>query len=216
MLKRIALSFFLAISFIGVSFAADEQPQSNTQFLEDRLNHIDKRYGSFLEAINLLNERHAKVLVETGTSRGGASNFVGDGGSTIIFSHWASLNDAHLISVDIDSGALANARQASIPYADYIDFVCSDSIKYLSEFGQQIDFLYLDSYDFNAWNPAPSQLHHLAEIEAAYDKLHQDSIVMIDDCDLPFGGKGKLVIDFLLERDWKIVYQGYQVILVQN
>lgn len=53
---------------------------------------------------------------------------------------------------------------------------------------------YLDSFDFDISNPLPSQKHHLKEIEAAYDKLTDNSVVMIDDCDLPGGGKGKGVI----------------------
>lgn len=94
-----------------------------------------------------------------------------------------------------------------------IHFVCSDSIAFLQNFGKTIDFLYLDSYDFDFNNPLPSQYHHLYEIQAAYPKLSENSIVMIDDCDLPHGGKGKFAIEFLTERGWKILENRYQVIL---
>lgn len=206
------LAGFLSLASLVQATSATD----NSQYLKNRIASDDKRYASYIEVLNLLNERNAKLLVETGTSRGGDSNFIGDGGSTIIFGHWAKQNGAYLFTVDIDSGALANAEQAARDYSNTIDFVCCDSITFLSEFSQQIDFLYLDSYDFDGWNPSPSQNHHLKEIEAAYDKLHDETVIMVDDCDLPYGGKGKLVIEFLLERGWKIVYEGYQVILVRN
>jgi predicted O-methyltransferase YrrM len=216
MITRFALVLSLTLVFFAATDAGASLESDNSRYLENWLNRSDKRYGSFMAVMDLLVERQAKLLVETGTSRGGASNFVGDGGSTIIFADWASQHGAYLFTIDIDPGAIANARNASQDYSDNVEYVCSDSIKYLTEFGQQIDFLYLDSYDFNASNPAPSQNHHLYEIQAAYDKLHDNSIVMIDDCDLPHGGKGKLIIEYLLEKGWKIVYSGYQVILVQN
>jgi hypothetical protein len=56
----------------------------------------------------------------------------------------------------------------------------------------------------------------LKEIEAAYSKLTDQSVVMIDDCQLPQGGKGKLIIDFLIKRGWKKVFDGYQVIMVKD
>lgn len=94
--------------------------------------------------------------------------------------------------------------------------VCSDSVRYLKSFGKQIDFLYLDSFDYDFNNPSPSQRHHLREIIAAYPWLTKESIVMIDDCDLAGGGKGVLVISYLINRGWKIAMQGYQVIMVQE
>jgi hypothetical protein len=35
---------------------------------------------------------------------------------------------------------------------------------------------------------------------------------MIDDCDLSFGGKGKLVIQYLLDRGWKIALSGFDIL----
>lgn len=216
MFSRLLLSLILTSTFSLVSDVCLSQEIENSHYLENRLGEFDKRYQSFVMIMDILQERNAKLLVETGTSRDGASNFAGDGGSTIIFADWATDNDAYLYTVDIDPRAIANSQQAAAAYAHNVDFVVSDSIKYLSEFAYPIDFLYLDSYDFNLWDPTPSQTHHLREIEAAYDKLHENSVVMIDDCDLPYGGKGKLVIDYLRKRNWKIIYSGYQVILVRK
>ena len=79
-----------------------------------------------------------------------------------------------------------------------------------------IDFLYLDSFDFELHNPSPSQEHHLKEIIAVAPRLRKSTIIMVDDCDLPYGGKGKLVIKWLKERGWVEHKSGYQVILVHK
>ena len=185
-------------------------------YIDWRIPVGDKRSDTFVQILALLESREVKTLVETGTSRNGDSNFVGDGGSTIIFGNWALYHGAHLTSVDLDPVALENASAACVPYAEAITFVCSDSISFLENFNNTIDFLYLDSFDYEIEDPLPSQEHHLREIIAAEPFLAPHSIVMIDDCDLPGGGKGRLVIEYLLERGWKIIAQGYQVILIQN
>jgi len=178
-------------------------------------NLHDSRNNGFHTVLRLMRERNVHLVVETGTARGGHMAFTGDGGFTIIFGLWASLNKAHLYSVDISAQGIENAKTMVKPYMDYITFVEDDSVHFLKEFDQTIDFLYLDSFDYEKNNPLPSQEHHLKEIEAAYDKLKPESIVMIDDCDLPGGGKGKLVINFLTARGWKVVFKSYQVILVR-
>lgn len=186
---------------------------NSEKYLENRLPKNDKRFASFVFALDLLQKRNATILVETGTARFGTQNFGGDGGSTVLFADWASKNGAFLYSVDIDPQSVKNAKNATIAYKKYRKVVCSDSIAFLKNFNQPIDFLYLDSYDFELNNPNPSQQHHLREIEAAYPFLHADSIIMLDDCDLPHGGKCPLVIDYLRKRGWKVIFKGYQVIL---
>lgn len=184
--------------------------------LKDRLPIDDRRYVTFRYALGLMQYRHVKTIVETGTARDGDENCGGDGGSTKTWCIWAKSADAKVYSVDINPDAIANAKQACKPYRKWITFTCMDSVAYLSQFQQPIDFLYLDSFDFNSARPELSQQHHLKEIIAAYPRLHSQSIVMIDDCDLPYGGKGKLAIDFLLERGWRIALSDYQVILVNQ
>lgn len=211
------LAFLIALScFFGVPVEAPAATiKGNEKYLEGRLWHADKRFASYLLVLGLLELRQAKILVETGTARNGNLNFGGDGGSTIIFGHWASQNQAKLYSVDIDPKAVINSQAVVQVYGEHVEVICADSLGFLANFDQPIDFLYLDSYDFEYNNPLPSQQHHLYELENAYSKLHKNSIIMIDDCDLPHGGKGRLAIDYLLERGWKIVFKGYQVILTQ-
>lgn len=184
--------------------------------LESRIPKNNKRFHTFALTLKLMKERDAKIIVETGTARCGDSNCSGDGCSTLIFGEWAKENQAILYSIDIDPKALSAAENALGFSRDYVHLIQSDSVQFLQSFDHPIDFLYLDSYGFQIDNPLPSQQHHLKEIVAAFPFLIEKSVVMIDDCDLPHGGKGKLVIEYLLERGWKIHSKGYQVILINQ
>lgn len=184
--------------------------------LEERIPENNHRYATFFFALLLMKERNVRTIVETGTARGGCRDCIGDGCSTLIFGDWALQNGSRLYSVDIDKKALENAKHALGKAGEFVNFTHHDSVEFLKSFNQSIDFLYLDSYDFDPKNPKPSQEHHLQEIQAAYPWLTKQSIVMIDDCALVHGGKGKLVIEYLLEKGWKIAAEGYQVLLVQE
>lgn len=207
------LFFLLHFSFLS----AETKYRSPKALLQNKIPKKNMRYDTFHAALKLMRDRNMKTIVETGTARGGRKGFESDGGSTIIFADWAKERGAEFYSVDISLDHLNQAKRGvtqeigAIPSS--IHFVCSDSIAFLQNFGKTIDFLYLDSYDFDFNNPLPSQYHHLYEIQAAYPKLSENSIVMIDDCTLPYGGKGKFAIEFLLERGWKILENRYQVIL---
>lgn len=186
------------------------------KYLEGRIDSSDKRYHTFKQCLELIEERGAKTLVETGTARNGIKNCYGDGCSTAIFARFAQDHEAELFSVDINPGAISCSRKCLQQLNLAAHFIQQDSVQFLKSFDRPIDFLYLDSYDFELRNPAPSQVHHLKEIIAAMPLLHADSIIMIDDCDLPHGGKGKLVIEFLISQGWKILAAGYQVIMVYD
>lgn len=222
--------FFTALCLTVVSSICHAQLQDNPdpicckrktnvtsdRYLKRKIPRQNHRYKTFIEALDLMKQRGARIIVETGTSRNGDANCCDDGCATIIFAEWARDNNAIVYSVDIDGQALVNAGNALGRNHPYVYLIQSDSVVFLRNFRQSIDMLYLDSYDFEFDNPEPSQLHHLNEVMAAEPWLTADSIVMIDDCDLPHGGKGKLAIEYLLTRGWKIASQGYQVILLQD
>lgn len=186
------------------------------KYLSKRLPRGNGRYHTFRSCLKLLNQRNIQTIIETGTARCGDENFDGDGGSTILFAHWAKDHDAMLFSVDNNAVHIARAKEAVTEYASNIEFVLEDSVRFLEEFPGQIDFLYLDSYDFDEENPGPPQKHALREIMAAYDKLSKHAIVMIDDCNIPHGGKGKLAIKFLKEKGWYLKENRHQVILLRK
>jgi predicted O-methyltransferase YrrM len=206
--------FFVCVAANGI-FA-----KTPDEYLKGKIAPTSSRYKTVVRALDLMERFGVRTIVETGTSRGGDCHFCDDGGSTIIFAQWAQDHGAEVFSIDVSQKNLANAKAAVIKYVSEeqlaVQYVWSDSVSYLKRFDRQIDFLYLDSYDYDARNPAPSQKHHLREIQAAYPFLGKNSIVMIDDCDLPGGGKGKMVIEFLLQRGWKIIDKQYQAILMRE
>lgn len=212
--------FFLFMFFLSF-FQSNVEPNysiATRQILENKMPWYDKRYGTFAISLDLIKDRKAKVLVETGTARDGINNYIGDGGSTAIFADWLKNNEGELYSVDISAENLAGAANGINDTTGKVHFIQNDSVVFLQEFNRPIDFLYLDSFDFNFSNPGPSQQHHLKEIIAAYPLLTKDCVVMVDDSDryMPGGGKGKLVIDYLTERGWKVIAHSYQVILSRN
>lgn len=179
-----------------------------------------KRRDTFLKTMELLNKAEAKILVETGTSREGLKGAKSNGAATIVFGKWAKLNDAFLHSVDIDKVSIENAFKEvqAQQLEEHVKIHLSDSVAFLKIFGQRVDFLYLDSYDYSddEDEQRKSQEHHLNEFKAIEGKLHDKTIVLIDDCDLPNGGKGKLVVEYMLTKNWKIAEKAYQILLVRS
>lgn len=211
--------FIFIVVFFAYTVPASlysEYPASH--YLHGRMNPQARylnRYSTMERTLQLIQKHMVRTIIETGTSRSGLDGFNTDGSASIIFGDWARDHDATMYSVDIDPQALTDAQWA-IGANKHVHLICQDSVAFLQDFSQQIDFLYLDSFDFDYDNPEPSQQHHLKEIIAAYPKLTAQSIVMIDDCGLLHGGKGALVIPYLQERGWSIVAQSYQVILMRN
>ncbi|MGB5511012.1 MAG: class I SAM-dependent methyltransferase [Woeseiaceae bacterium] len=186
-----------------------------------RKYNFGKRRDTLREVLRLLDERNATTLLETGVARMGLEKSKGDGASTIVLGLWSKQNDAHLYSVDIDPEATKRAGVAvdAMGLGDSVTLVTSDSVAYLENFTDSVDFLYLDSYDYHKTDTAiqtASQNHHLKEIKAIEGCLHDDTVILIDDCDMPNGGKGKLVIERLTAQGWKVHMSEYQVILVRD
>lgn len=187
--------------------------------LPQHLN-FGKRQVTLLRTLELLKERNAKTLVETGIARKGIQQTRADGASTIVFGTWANRNNAHLYSVDIDPVATDLAVKAAVEQGieDSITATTSDSVAYLQSFDQQVDFLYLDSYDFpkgDLEGQRLSQEHHLKEFKAIESRLHDQTIILIDDCKLPNGGKGKTVVEYMLSRGWQFELKKYQYLMVK-
>ena len=181
-------------------------------------HNFGKRRDSFRKTLELLSRRHVKVMVETGTARLGFRGAKSNGASTLVFASWARINNAILHSVDNSPESIGNAKSEVDKQGlnEYVKWHQQDSLIFLADFEQAVDFLYLDSFDYHKQDTAiqlASQQHHLAEFKAIESRLHQESLVLIDDCALPNGGKGKLVIEYMLERKWKILLDDYQVLL---
>lgn len=179
-----------------------------------------RRRDTLRHALRLMEARGARTLVETGSARAGLEQPKREGASTVVFATWARLHGAVLHSVDLDPKSVEGARRAvaALGLEERVRFHVGDSVAFLRTFDQPVDFLYLDSYDYDRKDPEvqrASQLHHLRELEAIEPRLHEGSVVLIDDCRLPGGGKGKLVIERMLASGWRVVRSEYQVLLVR-
>lgn len=182
-------------------------------FLKYYNNPKNFRFKSFEFALIEANKRNLKTLVETGVARG-KKKFLffskinwKDGMSTLIFSDYARHINGTLTSCDIDEKNIANAKKFSKRNKDFINFVVDDSIKFLSEFDKEIDFLYLDSLDGQFEGASK---HQLEEIKVAKKNLHKNSLVLLDDK----GDKTNLSINYMLENKFKIINETKEQVLL--
>lgn len=211
---------FLILGLFGFFLGKFIKHRSLYPFMPFRYD-FRKRRDTFKRTLELLEKTNAKVIVETGTSRHGLKGAKSNGAATIVFGKWAQRNKAELHSVDISEESIHHSRQEVIRQRleDTVTLHLSDSVAFLRGFERPIDFLYLDSYDYSDTDTEiqhRSQQHHLDEFKAIEHRLHKSTIVLIDDCDLPNGGKGKLLIAYMLTKNWKIVMNAYQILLVDK
>jgi predicted O-methyltransferase YrrM len=183
--------------------------------------NFKRRRKTFAKTLKLLKERNAKVIIETGTSRQGLKATKGDGAATIVFGKWAQQNNAIMYSVDISEDSVKGSQEEvdRQGLSDAVTIHLNDSLKFLNEFKDSVDFLYLDSNDYSRTDKEiqeKSQEHHLKEFKIIEDQLHDNSIVLIDDCGLPGGGKGKTVVEYMRKKNWTVLIDAYQVLLVKK
>ena len=92
-------------------------------------------------------------------------------------------------------------------FKNNVTFFTSDSILFLKNFTKKIDFLFLDSLDGQHPNTAE---HQLEEIKSAIQKLHKNSLVLLDDNGL----KTELSIKYMLNNGFKIINETKQQVLL--
>lgn len=172
------------------------------------------RFESIYKSLSIANSRNLKIFVETGTGRGKKKFFIfnkynwKDGMSTLIFADYVKHNNGKLFSCDISKVNVNNAIKFTKKFRNYITFILDDSVNYLTNLNFNIDFLYLDSLDGN--KPDEASLHQLKEIKSAINKLHKNSLVLLDDKLT----KGKFSLKFLLEKKYKILNETKDQVLL--
>lgn len=177
---------------------------------------ISGRFPTFAKALELLNGR---IIVETGTVR--MKDDWGAGMSTLVLGDYAKTNGAHLFTVDIDPANIALSEEVTKDFKDAITYVVSDSVKFLENFNQTIDFLYLDSMDCPEYDDEfsprlqASQMHQRNELMAAWDKLHKGSVILLDDNDFTNGGKTRITKTELLQLGATPIMEGKQSLWIK-
>lgn len=166
------------------------------------------RAATFRAVIREAIHQKARTIVETGCTRK-ECNWEGDGQSTIILSEFARWVNGTFHTVDLDQEATELAHKLC-PGANV---TCGDSVEFLNKHKQEIDLLYLDSFDLDLSNPHPAAMHCMFEFCAARPKLHSGSIVFIDDSpmtDMVVSGKGTYVAQYLKQLGVSPFTFGYQ------
>lgn len=173
---------------------------------EELLKDIERLAGSqraktFRAAAEWIINNDAGLITETGCFRGADC----DGMSTLILAKLAKEVSGELRSYDLSEKHLDDSRELVKRHGlTAVTFIQGDSVTGLSWFKNEIEFLYLDSFDHDPNNPGPCQRHQLAELGAAYGKLLKSAAILLDDVDKVSGGKTLLSSAFLLERGWTL------------
>ena len=142
-----------------------------------KYNHIKNiRYKSFEFALNEAKKRNHKILVETGVARGKVKFFFfskinwKDGMSTMIFSDYAEYIGGSLFTCDIETKNINNAKKFCKKNKKFISFIVDDSLNFLNNFKDPIDFLYLDSMDGQFKGASE---HQLKEITSYRERIEE-------------------------------------------
>ena len=198
----------------------------------EKYGQLGEKFHSFRIALNLFHQREGRIIVETGCQR--EVDDWGAGQSTKIFGEYVSKYDAFLYTVDISLEKLYIAEE--IAGNTNIEYVNMDSLQFLKTFDKKIDLLYLDSLDFPLHEMfsrfgermyqmsfaeivnrsqdilLPCQLHCLNELVSSEDKLHESSLILIDDNAEVGGGKARLARDWLFTKGWEVVIDWNQTL----
>jgi hypothetical protein len=153
------------------------------------------------------------TIVETGTLR--KENNWSDGQSCLIFSDLVEHLGGKVLSVDINPDACNTARR--VLQNKKVTITESDSLEYLRTLDlDNVDLFYLDSYDCKWGKDQLSAEHHLNEFKIIEPYL-KNCIVAIDDNTKLLEsntrtGKGRLIYDYLKEKNIMPLYDDYQIV----
>ena len=186
---------------------------------------LERRSTTFRRVFELLLQRTgaSRQIVETGCVR--EKNDFSAGYSTVLFGEFLSRYGGRLESVDVSPRNVELCRKLTRPFTKLITVNLGDSVAFLRDWpyshaGIPIDLLYLDSLDYplapKDGPREPSQQHCLSELEAAFPSLAPAAIVLIDDADLPGGGKARLARERLAQLGWGCELDDYQTLWVRD
>ncbi len=182
------------------------------------INHINKEMFK-----KLLNNPHKTKfnILETGSSAHGTN-------SSMLFISYVKKFGGTFKTIDINPDIKLRFSHL-INYN--IEFYTDDSIKFLSNLApnliKDLDVIYLDSFDLDIKNPAPSEKHGLKEFLLLDKFVKKGTLIAIDDTPKEFNlfglgsnklehipGKGALVLNHIKQSGgYEIIYHHYSLIL---
>lgn len=185
------------------------------------MNNMEKppygRVSFFDEILKLMTQRDENdhTIVEIGMTRT-IDNWEGDGYSTPLFAWFINKYGGRLISIDILPEAVTTCsniiKSYDIPF-DNIFLISGDGLSFFDNFNFEIDLLYLDAWDWHdpEEEKIDSEKKHLLCFQKAEKYLKSGGYIMIDDIfdTKTWKGKGKQLIPYLLENNYKQILTGY-------
>jgi len=174
-----------------------------------------QRNKTFAAAAEFILKQKNPILIETGCYRGAAC----DGQSTLILAMLAKETGGSFFSFDISLHHIELAQQMLSDHDmdEWCAFCLSDSLNSLKDIrDRKPTFAYLDSYDFELERPINSQAHQLAEAAILLPKMAPVSAFLLDDCDIPHGGKARLSSQAILACGYKEVATAYQRLFIRQ
>ena len=206
---------------------------------------IGPREPTMSRALQLLDEREGQIIVETGCARfddewagDGMSTVIfgtwAKEHGAVVFSvdvdpvnvHNATNLTAHLPVTVVHDDSVHYLSEFKRPidllYLDSMDYPLADLVNLygtLDKFPETVRLLkhlgdeYLVGHHGEVIED--SQNHARKEIETALPLLHDRSIVLIDDANLPGGGKARLARKVLVREGWECLMDEYQTLWVK-
>ena len=180
------------------------------------------RYVTFKLALNLFLQRHGHTIVELGTTK--HEDDWGAGMGTLLFAEAIGKYGGKIYTVDNYLPHIEACKRVTSEWADKIKYVYSDSLEFLRGFKEKydskVDLLYLDTLDYpltpQEGAVEPCQEHQLEELKLAYPNLSSNAVVLLDDNDLPGGGKTRLSKEFLFKKGWHLLADEQQSLWVRK
>ena len=185
--------------------------------IEEQINIRGKPKEYILHSINLLKKyTHEKIILEIGSIRSKMEHDINDfnpcccndGHSTYF---WKKYTNADIYTVDIDNNCknIIDTDERLDGVKSYTD----DAIEFAKNFDKKIDLLFLDAWDIIDGSPYAEK--HLEIYNILKYKLSKNCLLLIDDTDINFGGKGKLLIPVLLQDGFKCIFNKRQTLFIR-
>jgi hypothetical protein len=192
----------------------------------------EKPYTYLKRALDLFKKINGKIIVELGSMRVPLTHDINDytadccmdGHSSIILA--LECPEFYTVDLNKDTADLVTTIFKEFGISEHAHAIHGDGIDFLTRFDKKIDMLFLDAWDIDHPDSADN---HLKAFKACEDKLSPGHIILIDDTDVfvdasgnayasdgSNGGKGAILVPYLLSNGYKLLFTGRQTCLSKN
>ncbi|OMJ87979.1 hypothetical protein SteCoe_10222 [Stentor coeruleus] len=177
----------------------------------NKLPTSDHRYKGFSTAFDILFSNPPTIMIETSFNSFTETICISNGCSTSVFGHLAKNLNAKLYSLVPKNGEIEGQNM----YPEHVDIVFDEPVDFLSVFDKgKIGFLYLNNESCGE-NIESLKFNRLLEVMAAYPRLSEKAVVMVDGCDGNMAGSSEFVHEFFTNKGWKLYFDEFQKIYIR-